>query len=87
MRLRRAFVVAFEPAIRRRAVAVDFERADSVYSESALVGTGTIAFPSLDSSVISVEPGDFVDMGEPLFVVDQRAARARLSEANAGTHL
>lgn len=32
---------------------------------------------------LRVEPGDFVDMGEPLFVVDQRAARARLSEANA----
>ena len=32
---------------------------------------------------LRVEPGEFVDMGEPLFVVDQRAARARLSEANA----
>ncbi|MDA0820161.1 MAG: efflux RND transporter periplasmic adaptor subunit [Proteobacteria bacterium] len=32
---------------------------------------------------LRVVPGDFVDMGEPLFVVDQRAARARLSEANA----
>ena len=32
---------------------------------------------------LRVTPGDFVDMGQPLFVVDQRAARARLSEANA----
>ena len=32
---------------------------------------------------LRVTPGDFVDMGQPLFVVHQRAARARLSEANA----
>lgn len=30
-----------------------------------------------------VEPGEFVEQGEPLFVVDQRAARARLHEAQA----
>lgn len=30
-----------------------------------------------------VEPGEFVEQGEPLFVVDQRAARARLREAQA----
>ncbi|NVE95741.1 efflux RND transporter periplasmic adaptor subunit [Altererythrobacter lutimaris] len=32
---------------------------------------------------LQVAPGDFVEPGQPLFVVDQRSARARLQEANA----
>ncbi|MEL6877607.1 MAG: efflux RND transporter periplasmic adaptor subunit [Pseudomonadota bacterium] len=32
---------------------------------------------------LRVQPGDFVDKGQPLFVVDDRAVRARLQEANA----
>ena len=32
---------------------------------------------------LRVTPGEFVEAGQPLFVVDQRSARARLSEANA----
>ena len=32
---------------------------------------------------LRVQPGDFVEKGEPLFLVDDRAARARLQEANA----
>ncbi|MFL0355506.1 HlyD family secretion protein [Erythrobacter sp. GH1-10] len=32
---------------------------------------------------VRVEPGDRVEKGEPLFLVDARAARARLAEANA----
>lgn len=32
---------------------------------------------------LRVAPGDFVEKGEPLFLVDSRAARARLQEANA----
>lgn len=32
---------------------------------------------------LRVTPGDFVEIGQPLFVVDQRAASARLREANA----
>lgn len=32
---------------------------------------------------LRVQPGDFVEKGQPLFVVDDRAVRARLQEANA----
>ena len=32
---------------------------------------------------LRVRPGDFVDRGQPLFVVDQRAGEARLAEAGA----
>lgn len=32
---------------------------------------------------LRVQPGDFVEKGQPLFVVDDRAIRARLQEANA----
>lgn len=32
---------------------------------------------------LRVKPGDFVERGAPLFVVDDRAARARIREANA----
>ncbi|RGP41491.1 Macrolide export protein MacA [Altererythrobacter insulae] len=32
---------------------------------------------------LRVQPGEFVDKGQPLFLVDDRAARARLQEANA----
>ena len=32
---------------------------------------------------LNVQPGDFVEKGQPLFVVDDRAARARLLEARA----
>lgn len=32
---------------------------------------------------IRVQPGEFVEKGQPLFLVDDRAARARLQEANA----
>lgn len=32
---------------------------------------------------LRVGPGDFVEKGQPLFIVDDRAARARLSEARA----
>ncbi len=32
---------------------------------------------------LRVQPGDFVEKGQPLFVVDDRAVRSRLQEANA----
>lgn len=33
---------------------------------------------------LQVQPGDYVDKGQPLFTVDDRAARARLGETRAG---
>jgi len=49
-----------------------------------------IGFPSGDDPALSglitdlrVQPGDYVEEGQPLFLVDDRAIRARLQEANA----
>lgn len=48
---------------------------------SEIIDIGT-ALPGLVTE-LRVKPGDFVERGQTLFVVDQRAARARLEEARA----
>ncbi|XUU61064.1 efflux RND transporter periplasmic adaptor subunit [Erythrobacter sp. HA6-11] len=52
-----------------------------VEPSSEVIDIGT-AISGLVTS-LEVAPGDFVGLGQPLFVVDQRSARARLQEANA----
>ncbi len=52
-----------------------------VEPSSELIDIGT-AISGLVTD-LRVAPGDFVEAGQPLFVVDQRSARARLSEAAA----
>lgn len=52
-----------------------------VEPSSELVNIGT-ALSGLVSDV-QVRPGDYVTKGQPLFTVDDRAVRARLTEANA----
>ena len=52
-----------------------------VEPSSELIDIGT-ALSGLVTD-LRVEPGDRVEKGQPLFVVDDRAARARLQEANA----
>lgn len=52
-----------------------------VEPSSEIVSVGT-ALPGLITD-FQVRPGDFVQRGQPLFTVDDRAARASLSEANA----
>ncbi len=52
-----------------------------VEPSSEIVTIGT-ALSGLVTS-LNVQPGDFVDQGQPLFTVDTRAIRAQLAEANA----
>ena len=52
-----------------------------VEPSSELVRIGT-ALSGLVTD-LRVQPGDFVDKGQPLFTVDDRAARSQLAEANA----
>ncbi|MFZ9396760.1 MAG: efflux RND transporter periplasmic adaptor subunit [Erythrobacter sp.] len=52
-----------------------------VEPSSEIIDIGT-ALSGLVTQVL-VKPGEFVAKGQPLFVVDERAARARLAEASA----
>lgn len=52
-----------------------------VEPSSELIDIGTAVSGLITS--LQVAPGDFVEPGQPLFVVDERSARARLAEANA----
>lgn len=52
-----------------------------VEPSSEIVSVGTALSGLL--TAIRVEPGDIVQQGQPLFTVDDRAARASLTEANA----
>ena len=52
-----------------------------VEPSSEIIDIGT-ALSGLVTQLL-VKPGDFVAQGQPLFVVDERAARARLAEASA----
>jgi len=52
-----------------------------VEPSSEVIDIGT-ALPGLVTD-LRVQPGDYVEKGQPLFMVDDRAVRSRLQEANA----